>query len=355
MDLDRYYTPPPVATELVSAGLCGVPTACVVADTACGCGNLLSAAVRVLPAATCIGTDKDRNAIRRLRARNPEWLLSVADVLDDRVFSRARAVVDAPACNLLTLNPPFSMSANKSVTASFYGNDMRTSVAMAHILKSMETLRPTGGAVAIVPESLLFSQLDLAARLALAECYETRILRGLGNSTFRGARANAVLVRWLPRARSWATPSDSASQTPHQPHVVRGGLPLFEASIAQRGIPLVHSTSLAELARTGSTEHCLKVRPISRGVVNGVLLLLPRVGVPLVKYFRVVRLGSAVQLSDCMFALCFSSVQKANVFRKHALAAWPSLVENYRGTGARYISVAKMHDWVNRIRSGIAW
>jgi hypothetical protein len=348
MDLDRYYTPTVLASELVTVGLSTVPGARVVADTACGAGNLLVAAQGLIARSKCIGIDNDRNAIRRLRSRNPRWLLSVADVLDPR-FASVRAVTRAPACDLLTLNPPFSMSA-KSVPASFYGSKVRSSVAMAHVLRSLETFEPVGGAVAIVPESLLFSDIDARARALVGCRYEARILRGLHNSTFRGARANALLVQWTPRAEM-ENAADVASppQAPMDPVVTRGGLPLFEAQKQRGGLPLVHSTSISKVAETGDFDHCVRVKGIGRGVVSGTLLFLPRVGVPSREHSQVVHVEFPVQLSDCVFALTFSSMRRALRFRRKMLRDWPSLADRYRGTGARYISVVKMNEWVNSV------
>jgi hypothetical protein len=272
--------------------------------------------------------------------------------------------------------------------------------------------------------------------------YDVQVLRGLSNSTFRGARANALLVKWTSRTRTAArivaaverhsydelsppaslgtssTGSPDSRRPPrtgslhgHQPRsrvaagderselapdggedrvtddradglhvaggsrdpgpmaqvvsghsssgddkepaVIRGGLPLFEVQRSRSGIPLVHSTAIARLAETGSTEHCPKVRPIARGVVCGVLLLLPRVGVPLREYVSVVRVTSPIQLSDCVFSLCFSSIRKAEQFRNSALESWGDLVNRYRGTGARYISVAEMNAWVRSVVSSM--
>jgi hypothetical protein len=346
MDLDRYYTPPVLASELVAVGVCTAPTARVVADTACGAGNLLLAAEDQLAGSTCIGIDNDRNAIRRLRSRNPKWLLSVANVLDAR-FPNVRAVTLAPACDLLALNPPFSMSA-KSVPASFYGSQTRSSVAMAHVLRSLEIFEPAGGAVAIVPESLLFSEIDAKARALVACRYDACVLRGLRNSTFRGARVNALLVQWTPRTEV-ENISDIASSplVSLDPIVTRGGLPLFESRNYRHGLPLVHTTNLARIARTGEFDDCVRVRGITRGVVTGTLLFLPRVGVPLREHIRIVRVDSPVQLSDCVFALAFSSMRRAVRFRRRMLADWAGLVDRYRGTGARYISVARMNEWVH--------
>jgi predicted RNA methylase len=349
MDLDRYYTPHCVASELINVAAQTLASPRVIADTACGDGNLLSAAQQLLRQVTCVGTDSDRNAIRRLRAKNPDWLLSVADVLDGSTFARVKAVVDSPACDLLMLNPPFSMSRNKNVEARFEGEHLRSSVAMAHVLRSVDTFKPAGGAIAIVPESLFFSELDKHARILLATHYDIKIIRGLSNSTFRGARANALIVRWLPKTKIEGTPvveAEPSGPNAKAPVVIRGGLPLFESVGSRKGIPLVHSTDLATLAETRRLDDCRRVKAIKRGVVQGPVLLLPRVGVPLREQVSAINLRRPVQLSDCVFALRFPSLKRARIFRDHVLKYWDVLVGQYHGTGARYISVQRMRDWV---------
>jgi predicted RNA methylase len=351
MDLDQYYTPPDVAIELIFNARATLNSPQVVIDTACGQGNLLSAAQRVFQDIRCVGVDRDRNAIRRLRAKKPTWTLSVADVLDGPVFSRTKAVLSSPHCDLLTLNPPFSMSKSKSVSASFAGTTLRSSVAMAHILRSFDTFHPQSGAIAIVPESLLYSATDSEARKLLAGFYDTTAIRSLSNSTFRGARANSLVVRWIPKeysSRSEVAIDEERPRTQCPPIVVRGGLPVFESINSRHGIPLLHSSDISSLVRNDSLSHCRLVKPIERGVIEGIAIVLPRVGVPIKEYISPVRLKEKVQLSDCVFALKFATMREAKVFSSYILSDWKFLIDQYHGTGARYISVVGMTNWVDR-------
>src|SRR6185312_10646161 len=253
MDLDRYYTPDHVADRLLTYVDSETLDHCV--DSACGDGSLLRAAKRAFKTVTCGGIDKDGAAIRRLRKAHPEWLLSVADVLSPAI-GRAVGLFDYRApCDLLALNPPFSLRQEKSVSVSFRGEVLRSSVAMAHILRSAELFCPSMGAIAIVPESLLFSDTDDLARRRLAKYYRVSVVAELRNTTFRGARANAAVVRLTPEA-SRRVRARRNGRAMSGVRLVRGGLPVFESTADGRGLPYVHTTDVLRVASESSLREC---------------------------------------------------------------------------------------------------
>src|SRR5262249_39132658 len=137
----------------------------------------------------------------RLRRRQPEWVLSKADALAQSSWRRAHAARRSVGCELALLNPPFSMEAKKGVTAILLEGERRCSVAMAHIMTVLERAAPST-CCAIVPESLLYSELDASARSIVEAKYHLEPIRGLRNSTFRGTRANAVVIRLRRRRRT---------------------------------------------------------------------------------------------------------------------------------------------------------
>ena len=157
------------------------------------------------------------------------------------------ASTERPACDLLVLNPPFSMGTRKRVPVESLGRTFRTSVAMAHVLRSLDLFVPKDGAVAIVPESLLFSDIDKQAREYLGLFFTIEVLAELKSSTFRGARANTVVVR-LARGRTSSFPAPSRSLSCNV-EVIRGGLPLFDAQTTRNGLSHVHSTDIRVLSQ----------------------------------------------------------------------------------------------------------
>lgn len=348
LDLDRYYTPDGVADQLLERAASVNPNCC--ADSACGNGSLLFAASRVFPKVACVGVDNDRVAIQRLRRRRPDWYLSFADVLNPATYARAKALASMPECNLLTLNPPFSMNGKKRVNVNYSGKQLHGSVAMAHILRSLDLFSPTSGAVAIVPESLLYSEVDEIARGALGANYKIETVLELRNTTFRGARANAVVIRLTPVSNVTEETRDvNCGSFPKMIQLIRGGLPMFELVPCPSGIPLVHSTDIAKVMTDRTSAACRTVRRINRGVVSGAVILLPRVGVPKRSLVFPVYLRSRVQLSDCVIAMKFPTMAAAREFMTVLEVRWQQFSGLYRGTGARYITISRLSTWLSDV------
>lgn len=344
MDLDRYYTPDRTANEVVEVLAAPAGTPC--ADTSCGEGRLLRAAGRVTGNALRIGIDSDRVAIRTLRRAFPDYIVSHGNFLSPKSRARMRATRYLASVKALYLNPPFSMEQRKGVSlhASFGG--YRCSVAMAHIITAMKLVRPALGASAIVPESLVYSEMDGRARNDLASEYRLSVARELINSTFSGARANACILRLSPlNGGSSLAEKCEQEERDFSVRVVRGGLPVFEARSWKRGAPYVHSTDLSSILRQ-STNDLRRVRPIRRGVVRGPVVLLPRVGAPRIANVGPANLREEVQLSDCVIALCCRTMREAKQLAVTIRDQWPSFVSLYRGTGARYITMNRLRQWL---------
>jgi hypothetical protein len=346
VDLDRYYTPEDVAERLAAAVVTDSGR-CV--DASCGDGRLLSAAVSVAPGTACVGIDKDPFAIRRLRRQRPDWILSVGDALRSESLRHCVAAARGRNCDFLLANPPFSrIKGHKGLTIEYQGVPVTCSVAMAYLLRALEVFQPQQGTAAVVPESLVYSDLDSAARRLLGEDFTIAVLGGLKNSTFAGARANAVLVRLTggtARRRAW---KPTAWWDGERPRICRGGLPVFERTKSRSGVRFVHTTDL-QLGERHITDGLMRVRPLERGVVAGSVILLPRVGVPSLQHCVPFYFRSKVQLSDCVIALRFADAASAKSFSAGLLKRFVSLRQLYRGTGARYVTVARLEEWLDAV------
>lgn len=343
LDLDRYYTPSHLARTVIESSNFGNARRCF--DSACGDGNLLEAARQMIPNIRCYGVDADLNAIARLRSRNPDWVLSSGDSLSAATWKRAKAIRESVECDLALLNPPFSMQARKGILVSITKFQGRCSVAMAHIMMVASRTRPKVCA-AVVPESLLYSNLDALARAWLSRTYVLSPVAEVTNTTFNGARANAAIITLKRRVSPLDVQVDNQF-SPRQPiaGVVRGGLPLFQAVPTKRGVHLVHSTDLDSLL-AGQAIRTNRVRPIARGLVSGHVILLPRVGVPRPSHLTAIELHEQVQLSDCVVALTFHSREEAYRAERILQSHWMELLGLYRGTGARYITLQRLTSWL---------
>lgn len=349
LDHDKYYTPPRVASRVANA--LGVHDIAVCADTACGDGSLLRAVERRFPRVQCVGMDRDHLAVRKLRRQRPHWVLSIGDTLSARSRASSSMFAFRGACDAIVANPPFSMGQAKGVVRP---DGRRCSLAMAHLLASLQTLDPGGAAVAILPESSMYSEMDEVARCELRANWTIEILGGMKNSTFRGARANALLVR-LERRTRWASRAlglegrfEGIARPRLSCRVARGGLPVHEAHEDEEGIPYIHSTGIGAV-NAGAIFKLRRVRPIPRGLVIGPCVLLPRVGVPSMAPLRVALLRREAQLSDCVIALRFSDVKSARIAVAILNRQLASLQRTYVGTGARFVTVARLASWLSRV------
>ncbi|MDQ2184817.1 hypothetical protein RBI13_06390 [Alcaligenaceae bacterium A4P071] len=349
LDADKYYTPIEIACNAFErADLPTYPAVC--ADTACGTGRLLSAAEAVFEAKHCVGIDRDPRAIRELRRQKPDWRLYVSDLLKRHRAPAANFSDGVRPVDLLVLNPPFSLGARKYVEVAYQGQEVKCSVAMAHVLRSLELFSPCLGALAVAPESMLFSQTDEHARELLSTKYQLRELASLSIYTFKGARVHSSFVQ-IKNACSGtaAVPRKTAKQGRIEVSLVRGGLQMHAFERVESGALVIHSTALSALAVGDLSKikdkTCLNVC----GQVSGWMLLLPRVGAPKSENFQPCSFPNIVQLSDCVIGLQFNTKGAMLDAHERIKQKWDQLVLQYRGTGARYITMERLAIWLESL------
>lgn len=349
-DLDQYYTPSDVAEAIIADSVAIAPRICV--DSTCGTGRLLDAANAVFGDVKCIGIDKDKRTIANLKRRNPEWVLSVADLLNPSSCIRSLALSSTRDCDLLVLNPPFSCGGLRYVDVNYLGSQLRASVAMAHILRSFDLFKPKHGAVIIVPESLLYSDVDLHGRNLLCRNYSIEKISELKSTTFKGARVRATAVRVYPDKKLMSSKKEiSFLQGDISVSVTRGGLPVFMMEKSRAGVPFVHSTDIKFVS---DKRHCFTLTKSNfSGRVSGWIILIPRVGVPDRHILKAVYFPDEIQISDCVIALEFSSRQQAKLAENRIGLNWDGLLSIYRGTGARYITIARLKEWLLSINFSV--
>lgn len=340
--MDSYYTPEPLACDLL--GQCSFAAGVArVVDPSCGGGALLSAAEVVLGSRSCVGIDLDRSTIRALRRAKPHWRLSVADLLCERsvrgsLVGRAGLVPD-----VLLLNPPFSQGTNKFVEfQSTCGEVFRVSRAMQFLLRATQLFRPVAGVFAIVPESLLFSELDFDGRRLIESEFAVREIAPLKSTAFKGARVRSIAVEFRRDAQ------EKLQASCHPPVATslcleRGSLPVHLALPAKDGVPFVHSSDLLSVA-----ERRFAGIRVERGRLSqkGWALLLPRVGLPRHAAAKISYFSHSVRLSDCVLALWFKDRRSAEFVEQAILDRWDEFIHLYRGTGARYVTVARLIRWL---------
>jgi len=351
LDLDQYYTPIEVAEHIISSGISCKPSVCV--DSTCGSGNLLSAANNAFPNLTCIGLDKDKKNIGKLKRANPNWILSAADLLNPLSYKKSSVILDNKFCDFLLLNPPFSQNNKKYLNIEYRGHSIKGSAAMAYILKSFELFKPSKGALIIVPESVLYSEIDRDARKLLEENYGISVITELENSTFKGARVRATVIKLDPYSNENLRSTFSYPKfTQIDINLIRGSLPVHERDnnkMAQ-GLRYIHSTDIRKLHQNQINSEFTQVKITSNGVTLGWNILIPRVGIPNRNLLKPLFLKHPVRLSDCVIALKFKNKLDAVECCERLDYLWNDLLNLYRGTGARYVTIDRLQTWLKSAR-----
>ncbi|MFS2164633.1 N-6 DNA methylase [Variovorax sp. Varisp62] len=345
IELDRYYTPENVAMDaLERANLPFTPSTCV--DSTCGSGRLLDAANAVFGTVECVGIDQDRSAIAKLRKNRPSWHLTVADMLKSRVHLQNFSSNLPHPADLLIINPPFSQRAQKSIDITYQDVHLKVSVAMAHLLKSLEAFSPKGGAIAVVPESLLYSEVDNLARLTLGKKYLISSVMDLKSCTFSGARVNSSIIKISPGKNIESRILLGNPKDVIEVELIRGSLPVHLSERQRTGFPYVHSTEIRWIVDGGNLSELPKTSSEAKGKVAGWVLLFPRVGKPDLRLIKPIYLKSTVQLSDCVVAVLFQNKQEALVGSRRIKNHWEAFMLLYRGTGAKYTTMARLEAWL---------
>lgn len=129
--------------------------------------------------------------------------------------------------------------------------------------------------------------------------------------------------------------------------LVRGALPVHGMKESPRGVPYIHTTHLRELSDNKASSLSIRTESSAKGRVGGWAVLLPRVGKPTRTQLKAIKLDTEVQLSDCVIALTCSTGRTAKLVSRTMQQNFSSLTQIYRGTGARYVTIARVKEWLS--------
>lgn len=343
-DFDKYYTPLNIATKIIEKA--NFSHSKIFVDPTCGSGNLLTAAEMVFGDAACFGIDKDKAAINALRRIKPDWCLSVADFLKVNSYKKTKTSAVFKKCDLVLLNPPFSHFKNKYVEIAYNGKNLKGSVAMSYLLRSLELFSPMNGAIIIAPESLLYSQTDECGRNLLKENFLLEHIEDLECKTFYGARVHSCAFKLIPQ--SYYLPQDkvlSNNMPLLNASLVRGALPVYKSnqvSNSKDNVQFIHTTDLKYMKENFFYDK--KYTSVTAtGRLCGDAILIPRVGMPNLLNVKIYSFNEIVQLSDCIIAIqCLDSFESLKEIERRLTLNWSEFYSMYKGTGARYITIDRL-------------
>ncbi|MDD9727609.1 N-6 DNA methylase [Roseovarius sp. SK2] len=335
---DDFYTPTALARDLVRLSVQRDPR--IIADFAVGDGALLLEARKRWPQAQLHGLDLDPEAI----ARAQDSLPGLKAITSDYLSSAARAANHdlQGRIDLVLLNPPFTCRGSSFETTEFGDNLVKSSKAMAFLLRSCSYLSANGEILAIVPRSCLYSQKDGQARENLSNGYNVDDLGVYESPGFSRASVSVHLVRISKRA---ALVSDQASQnsnvdkiTPKHPYslvFMRGSHAVADGVFHTQGPSLIHTTDLFNYEISISRRRATRKNKL----VSGKVLMLPRVARPNVEKVAVGSFIQPVVPSDCI--VCVKTVPGG--FEEHLheqiCRFWDALEDAYSGTCASYLTL----------------
>jgi hypothetical protein len=246
--------------------------------------------------------------------------------------------------DLILLNPPFSQPSSKLVE---FVEGSTSGVALAFTLQALRFLREDGLAVVILPEGSLTSVRDKNARRYLEDNYTVRIVQKNDPAVFCGVKPRTSILfiqKRRPVESTCIIPNILENKT-SQRELLRGKIQMHKLKdfICHSGVPLIHSTSL----KNGEVQLDLLSKVSKKNVVVGPSVLFPRVGNVTVGKVAVLSTGVKVVLSDCVIAVICLSDNEAFRLRSIVLDDWSSFESLYSGTGARYITLDKLSDFIH--------
>jgi len=352
---DPHFTPADVASRV--AAFLPAETGSVLDPTA-GEGSLLAAAERRFgDSCRYLGLDIDIEVVRRMRRLHPTWGISSGNLLNSNSVERTHVFDEACGTRptALLVNPPFRRTAvleslPDSPTAAYR---VEPSPALRFLLSAVQTFKPTSAICGVLPEGLFTSTRDTYARsLLLNQGWTLSHSEPLPRNTFRGVFPNTRIAIFVTDAdrktQASATAKKRKRRVLHQSRleIVRGGLPLHAARFSRRGVPFLHSVNISTMPTSSATRKLRRVKSITRGIVDGHVVLLPRVGVPTLEHLTALELRVPVQLSDCVIALRVGTPADSTRLASFLGARVGELRSLYSGTGARFVTVDRLRTWL---------
>ena len=345
---DSHYTPTALALDLVALSKKKRPK--VVADFAVGPGSLLYAAKISWPTSELHGLDLDSTALGEVRDKLGEVFTYHVDYLTDRAMELTKGLQGN--IDIVLLNPPFTCRGATFVQTIFEGQVVRSSKAMAFILRSCQFLRSNGEILAIVPRSCLLSQKDAEARRLLTLSHSIEDMGKYKSPGFADASVSVHLIR-LTRHRKTKIqkkqiPAAISRITPKQDFklfVMRGSHPVGDVCSQGVGPSLIHTTELFDSQISINRRRATRTRK----AISGSVLMMPRVARPSIKKIAVGSFMKPVVPSDCIICVKTEPAGFETELLEKFRHYWELLKDAYSGTCASYLTLASFRQVAEQI------
>jgi len=342
MSKDSFYTPKILADKLI--GYVNKLEIKEVVDFCVGDGELLRAAESRWPGVKCFGTDISDIAVHTTISKHHKWKLSTLDFLDRSAKKKDKIFKTNKKFQLVLLNPPFSCFGAETNEIYLGEEKFLASTAMTFLTEALTHLKADGCLYAILPSSVAYAQKDEKLWNALEKQYNLCILEESSVRYFKGCSPRIILVSL-----------NDFQQNSKYRNIPRISLDLnkvsvFRGKISMNLIPkeigdyfMIHSTNIRNHRLTG-----LSIKPKNHlAEVTGPAILIPRVGNPNSTKICLIEKSETYVLSDCVMAIKFEDIREAKILFRYLQDNWQMVADLYTGTGARYITVEKLKQFLN--------
>lgn len=344
--IDQYFTPPKLADLLIDS----LPDdfhPSIVADFAVGEGSLLYSGEKKWKNANFIGNDLCLKTLSVLKYN--KWELYNIDFskFEDINNSALKNYIDM--IDLVLLNPPFSHRNIKPLEWNNIDSKIRSSLALVFVYNALKFLKPNGYLVAVLPNGCLTSFRDSSAINFLKEHYVFNIITENYDAIFPKVKARTSIVliknikpKKIEEVKNKITPISYSSI-----NIFRGKLQMHKVkeNISSDGLPLVHTSNL----RNGIIDYKNNLLVLNNESIQGPAILIPRVGNFSEDKICFLSSKEEIIISDCLFAIRCENNSDAFKIKKLILDNWDDFKKNYSGTGALYITLKNLEEFIGRI------
>lgn len=254
------------------------------------------------------------------------------------------------SCDVLLVNPPFSMRGRKSLRFHVGDSEFTGSIAMAHILSALDQFSNPSQVVVIAPESLLHSDLDEAGRKRLFSEYNYSLTEKLGRDTFSGAHVHTAVIILSKRdspLQFCADPSNSPKKSTSPLGLVRGTAQPHSIRENTNGVSFIHTTDLKIISNDCTYGGNRTIDSDGKRTVEGTGVLFPRVGSPNKNHVVAYNFHEKCVLSDCLIAFPTVSFSLAERTVRCVRDNWSEFCRIYNGTAARYTTISKLDAFID--------
>jgi tRNA1(Val) A37 N6-methylase TrmN6 len=341
---DVFYTPSYLAQSLIS--YINKDDVNIVADFCVGDGELLRAVQAKMSNIKFIATDISFQSISKIKKTHSDWYIGRCDFLNKRSRNACRVLKKfINKIDLIILNPPFSCIGGTKYKTEICETYFTSSIALAFIAESIKYLSNEGCIYAILPESVAYSEKDQDLWNFLLSEYNLQILNGYSRKKFKGCSPNIIFVSINTREKSRIPRKEiSISHTIKKITLFRGKISIPDINKYYTGkTPLVHTTNLLN----NSISNISIYLSTNYSSVTGPAVLIPRVTNPKMEKICILTTNRKICISDCIIALETESLRDSKAIVILIKKNWKKFSELYKGTGARYTTLAKIRKFLN--------